>query len=167
MKVGEATTDVVTEVNSIVTSFHNMATTLSNMKSEFNTSGTDMANGIIEGFKSIDIEGSFGTKIDNAKASLKKKSFKSVGKKFGKDVISGFSEGISNMSSSISNQITMMYGYSTRFTDLGQYLGSAFKNAFNNQSGNINTGGTTTPTVSTGNESQGKTLSLLKVAQFT
>lgn len=158
LKVGEATTDVVTEVNSIVTSFHNMATTLSNMKSEFNTSGIDMANGIIEGFKSIDIEGSFGTKIDNAKASLKKKSFKSVGKKFGKDVVSGFSEGISNMSSSISNQITMMYGYSTRFTDLGQYLGSAFKNAFNNQSGNINTGGTTTPTVNRGNESQGNNM---------
>lgn len=162
LKVGEATTDVVTEVNSIVTSFHNMATTLSNMKSEFNTSGTDMANGIIEGFKSIDIEGSFGTKIDNAKASLKKKSFKSVGKKFGKDVVSGFSEGISNMSSSISNQITMMYGYSTRFTDLGQYLGSAFKNAFNNQSGNINTGGTTTPTVNRGNESQGKNFKIAK-----
>lgn len=162
LKVGEATTDVVTEVNSIVTSFHNMATTLSNMKSEFNTSGTDMANGIIEGFKSIDIEGSFGTKIDNAKASLKKKSFKSVGKKFGKDVVSGFSEGISNMSSSISNQITMMYGYSTRFTDLGQYLGSAFKNAFNNQSGSINTGGTTTPTVNRGNESQGKNFKLAK-----
>lgn len=162
LKVGEATTDVVTEVNSIVTSFHNMATTLSNMKSEFNTSGTDMANGIIEGFKSIDIEGSFGTKIDNAKASLKKKSFKSVGKKFGKDVVSGFSEGISNMSSSISNQITMMYGYSTRFTDLGQYLGSAFKNAFNNQSGNINTGGTTTPTVNRGNESQGKSFKFAK-----
>lgn len=162
LKVGEATTDVVTEVNSIVTLFHNMATTLSNMKSEFNTSGTDMANGIIEGFKSIDIEGSFGTKIDNAKASLKKKSFKSVGKKFGKDVVSGFSEGISNMSSSISNQITMMYGYSTRFTDLGQYLGSAFKNAFNNQSGNINTGGTTTPTVNTGNESQGKNFKFAK-----
>ena len=158
LKVGEATTDVVTEVNSIVTSFHNMATTLSNMKSEFNTSGTDMANGIIEGFKSIDIEGSFGTKIDNAKASLKKKSFKSVGKKFGKDVVSGFSEGISNMSSSISNQITMMYGYSTRFTDLGQYLGSAFKNAFNNQSGNINTGGTTTPKVNMGNESKGNNI---------
>lgn len=162
LKVGEATTTVVTEVNSIVTSFHNMATTLSNMKSEFNTSGTEMANGIIEGFKSIDIEGSFGTKIDNAKASLKKKSFKSVGKKFGKDVVSGFSEGISNMSSSISNQITMMYGYSTRFTDLGQYLGSAFKNAFNNQSGNINTGGTTTPTVNTGNESQGKNFKFAK-----
>ena len=162
LKVGEATTDVVTEVNSIVTSFHNMATTLSNIKSEFNTSGTDMANGIIEGFKSIDIEGSFGTKIDNAKASLKKKSFKSVGKKFGKDVVSGFSEGISNMSSSISNQITMMYGYSTRFTDLGQYLGSAFKNAFNNQSGNINTGGTTTPTVNRGNESQGKNFKFAK-----
>jgi tape measure domain-containing protein len=162
LKVGEATTTVVTEVNSIVTSFHNMATTLSNMKSEFNTSGTDMANGIIEGFKSIDIEGSFGTKIDNAKASLKKKSFKSVGKKFGKDVVSGFSEGISNMSSSISNQITMMYGYSTRFTDLGQYLGSAFKNAFNNQSGNINTSGTTTPTVNTGNESQGKNFKFAK-----
>lgn len=162
LKVGEATTSVVTEVNSIVTSFHNMATTLSNMKSEFNTSGTDMANGIIEGFKSIDIEGSFGTKIDNAKASLKKKSFKSVGKKFGKDVVSGFSEGISNMSSSISNQITMMYGYSTRFTDLGQYLGSAFKNAFNNQSGNINTGGTTTPTVNRGNESQGKNFKFAK-----
>lgn len=162
LKVGEATTDVVTEVNSIVTSFHNMATTLSNMKSEFNTSGTDMANGIIEGFKSIDIEGSFGTKIDNAKASLKKKSFKSVGKKFGKDVVSGFSEGISNMSSSISNQITMMYGYSTRFTDLGKYLGSAFKNAFNNQSGNINTGGTTTPTVNRGNESQGKNFKFAK-----
>ncbi len=162
LKVGEATTDVVTEVNSIVTSFHNMATTLSNMKSEFNTSGTDMANGIIEGFKSIDIEGSFGTKIDNAKASLKKKSFKSVGKKFGKDVVSGFSEGISNMSSSISNQITMMYGYSTRFTDLGQYLGSAFKNAFNNQSGSINTGGTTTPTVNRGNESQGKNFKFAK-----
>ena len=162
LKVGEATTTVVTEVSSIVTSFHNMATTLSNMKSEFNTSGTDMANGIIEGFKSIDIEGSFGTKIDNAKASLKKKSFKSVGKKFGKDVVSGFSEGISNMSSSISNQITMMYGYSTRFTDLGQYLGSAFKNAFNNQSGNINTSGTTTPTVNTGNESQGKNFKFAK-----
>lgn len=162
LKVGEATTDVVTEVNSIVTSFHNMATTLSNMKSEFNTSGTDMANGIIEGFKSIDIEGSFGTKIENAKASLKKKSFKSVGKKFGKDVVSGFSEGISNMSSSISNQITMMYGYSTRFTDLGQYLGSAFKNAFNNQSGSINTGGTTTPTVNRGNESQGKNFKFAK-----
>lgn len=162
LKVGEATTDVVTEVNSIVTSFHNMATTLSNMKSEFNTSGTDMANGIIEGFKSIDIEGSFGTKIDNAKASLKKKSFKSVGKKFGKDVVSGFSEGISNMSSSISNQITMMYGYSTRFTDLGQYLGSAFKNAFNNQSGNINTGGTTTPTVNRGNESKGNNMKFAK-----
>lgn len=162
LKVGEATTDVVTEVNSIVTSFHNMATTLSNMKSEFNTSGTDMANGIIEGFKSIDIEGSFGTKIDNAKASLKKKSFKSVGKKFGRDVVSGFSEGISNMSSSISNQITMMYGYSTRFTDLGQYLGSAFKNAFNNQSGNINTGGTTTPTVNRGNESKGKNFKFAK-----
>lgn len=162
LKVGEATTDVVTEVNSIVTSFHNMAATLSNMKSEFNTSGTDMANGIIEGFKSIDIEGSFGTKIDNAKASLKKKSFKSVGKKFGKDVVSGFSEGISNMSSSISNQITMMYGYSTRFTDLGQYLGSAFKNAFNNQSGSINTGGTTTPTVNRGNESQGKNFKFAK-----
>ena len=158
LKVGEATTTIVSEVNSIVTSFHNMATTLSNMKSEFNTSGIDMANGIIEGFKSIDIEGSFGTKIDNAKASLKKKSFKSVGKKFGKDVVSGFSEGISNMSSSISNQITMMYGYSTRFTDLGQYLGSAFKNAFNNQSGNINTGGTTTPTVNRGNESQGNNM---------
>lgn len=162
LKVGEATTDVVTEVNSIVTSFHNMATTLSNMKSEFNTSGTDMANGIIEGFKSIDIEGSFGTKIDNAKASLKKKSFKSVGKKFGKDVVSGFSEGISNMSSSISNQITMMYGYSTRFTDLGQYLGSAFKNAFNNQSGSINTGGTTTPTVNRGNESKGNNMKFAK-----
>jgi tape measure domain-containing protein len=162
LKVGEATTDVVTEVNSIVTSFHNMATTLSNMKSEFNTSGTDMANGIIEGFKSVDIEGSFGTKIDNAKTSLKKKSFKSVGKKFGKDVVSGFSEGISNMSSSISNQITMMYGYSTQFTDLGQYLGSAFKNAFNNQSGNINTGGTTTPTVNMGNESQGKNFKFAK-----
>jgi tape measure domain-containing protein len=162
LKVGEATTDVVTEVNSIVTSFHNMATTLSNMKSEFNTSGTDMANGIIEGFKSIDIEGSFGTKIDNAKASLKKKSFKSVGKKFGRDVVSGFSEGISNMSSSISNQITMMYGYSTRFTDLGRYLGSAFKNAFNNQSGSINTGGTTTPTVNRGNESQGKNFKFAK-----
>ena len=162
LKVGEATTSVVTEVNSIVTSFHNMATTLSNMKSEFNTSGTDMANGIIEGFKSIDIEGSFGTKIDNAKASLKKKSFKSVGKKFGRDVVSGFSEGISNMSSSISNQITMMYGYSTRFTDLGQYLGSAFKNAFNNQSGNINTGGTNTPTVNRGNESQGKNFKFAK-----
>lgn len=162
LKVGEATTDVVTEVNSIVTSFHNMATTLSNMKSEFNTSGTEMANGIIEGFKSIDIEGSFGTKIDNAKASLKKKSFKSVGKKFGKDVVSGFSEGISNMSSSISNQITMMYGYSTRFTDLGQYLGSAFKNAFNNQSGNINTGGTTTPTVNRGNESKGNNMKFAK-----
>lgn len=162
LKVGEATTTVVTEVNSIVTSFHNMATTLSNMKSEFNTSGTDMANGIIEGFKSIDIEGSFGTKIDNAKASLKKKSFKSVGKKFGRDVVSGFSEGISNMSSSISNQITMMYGYSTRFTDLGQYLGSAFKNAFNNQSGNINTGGTTTPKVNTGNESQGNNFKFAK-----
>lgn len=158
LKVGEATTDVVTEVNSIVTSFHNMATTLSNMKSEFNTSGTDMANGIIEGFKSIDIEGSFGTKIDNAKASLKKKSFKSVGKKFGKDVVSGFSEGISNMSSSISNQITMMYGYSTRFTDLGQYLGSAFENAFNNQSGNINTGGTTSHKVNMGNESKGNNI---------
>nr|DAZ00932.1 MAG TPA: chromosome segregation ATPase [Caudoviricetes sp.] len=158
LKVGEATTTIVSEVNSIVTSFHNMATTLSNMKSEFNTSGTDMANGIIEGFKSIDIEGSFGTKIDNAKASLKKKSFKSVGKKFGKDVVSGFSEGISNMSSSISNQITMMYGYSTRFTDLGQYLGSAFKNAFNNQSGNINTGGTTTPKVNMGNESKGNNI---------
>lgn len=158
LKVGEATTSVVTEVNSIVTSFHNMATTLSNMKSEFNTSGTDMANGIIEGFKSIDIEGSFGTKINNAKASLKKKSFKSVGKKFGRDVVSGFSEGISNMSSSISNQITMMYGYSTRFTDLGQYLGSAFKNAFNNQSGSINTGGTTTPTVNRGNESKGNNM---------
>lgn len=165
LKVGEATTTVVTEVSSIVTSFHNMATTLSNMKSEFNTSGTDMANGIIEGFKSIDIEGSFGTKIDNAKASLKKKSFKSVGKKFGKDVLSGFSEGISNMSSSISNQITMMYGYSTRFTDLGQYLGSAFKNAFNNQSGNINTSGTTTPTVNTGNESQGKNFKFAKGGQ--
>lgn len=162
LKVGEATTTVVTEVNSIVTSFHNMATTLSNMKSEFNTSGTEMANGIIEGFKSIDIEGSFGTKIDNAKASLKKKSFKSVGKKFGRDVVSGFSEGISNMSSSISNQITMMYGYSTRFTDLGQYLGSAFKNAFNNQSGSINTGGTTTPTVNRGNESQGKNFKFAK-----
>lgn len=162
LKVGEATTTVVTEVNSIVTSFHNMVTTLSNMKSEFNTSGTEMANGIIEGFKSIDIEGSFGTKINNAKASLKKKSFKSVGKKFGRDVVSGFSEGISNMSSSISNQITMMYGYSTRFTDLGQYLGSAFKNAFNNQSGNINTGGTTTPTVNTGNESQGKNFKFAK-----
>lgn len=162
LKVGEATTDVVTEVNSIVNSFHNMATTLSNMKSEFNTSGTDMANGIIEGFKSIDIEGSFGTKIDNAKASLKKKSFKSVGKKFGKDVVSGFSEGISNMSSSISNQITMMYGYSTRFTDLGQYLGSAFKNAFNNQSGSINTGGTTTPKVNIGNESQGNNFKFAK-----
>lgn len=162
LKVGEATTDVVTEVNSIVTSFHNMATTLSNMKSEFNTSGTDMANGIIEGFKSTDIEGSFGTKIDNAKASLKKKSFKSVGKKFGKDVVSGFSEGISNMSSSISNQITMMYGYSTRFTDLGQYLGSAFKNAFNNQSGSINTGGTTTPTVNRGNESIGNNMKFAK-----
>ena len=162
LKVGEATTDVVTEVNSIVTSFHNMATTLSNMKSEFNTSGTDMANGIIEGFKSIDIEGSFGTKIDNSKASLKKKSFKSVGKKFGKDVVSGFSEGISNMSSSISNQITMMYGYSTRFTDLGQYLGSAFKNAFNNQSGSINTGGTTTPTVNRGNESKGNNMKFAK-----
>lgn len=162
LKVGEATTTVVTEVNSIVTSFHNMATTLSNMKSEFNTSGTEMANGIIEGFKSIDIEGSFGTKIDNAKASLKKKSFKSVGKKFGKDVVSGFSEGISNMSSSISNQITMMYGYSTRFTDLGQYLGSAFKNAFNNQSGNINTGGTTTPTVNRGNESKGNNMKFAK-----
>lgn len=154
LKVGEATTSVVTEVNSIVTSFKNMATTLSNMKSEFNTSGTDMANGIIEGFKSIDIEGSFGTKIDSAKTSLKKKSFKSVGKKFGKDVVSGFSEGISNMSSSISNQITMMYGYSTRFTDLGQYLGSAFKNAFNNQSGSINTGGSNTPSVNYGNESK-------------
>lgn len=162
LKVGEATTTVVTEVNSIVTSFHNMAITLSNMKSEFNTSGTDMANGIIEGFKSIDIEGSFGTKIDNAKASLKKKSFKSVGKKFGKDVVSGFSEGISNMSSSISNQITMMYGYSTRFTDLGQYLGSAFKNAFNNQSGSINTGGTTTPTVNRGNESIGNNMKFAK-----
>lgn len=162
LKVGEATTTIVSEVNSIVTSFHNMATTLSNMKSEFNTSGTDMANGIIEGFKSIDIEGSFGTKIDNAKASLKKKSFNSVGKKFGKDVVSGFSEGISNMSSSISNQITMMYGYSTRFTDLGQYLGSAFKNAFNNQSGNINTGGTNTPKVNTGNESQGKNFKFAK-----
>ena len=162
LKVGEATTTVVTEVNSIVTSFHNMATTLSNMKSEFNTSGTEMANGIIEGFKSIDIEGSFGTKINNAKDSLKKKSFKSVGKKFGRDVVSGFSEGISNMSSSISNQITMMYGYSTRFTDLGQYLGSAFKNAFNNQSGNINTGGTTTPTVNRGNESQGKNFKFAK-----
>ncbi len=162
LKVGEATTDVVTEVNSIVTSFHNMATTLSNMKSEFNTSGTDMANGIIEGFKSIDIEGSFGTKIDNAKASLKKKSFKSVGKKFGKDVVSGFSEGISNMSSSISNQITMMYGYSTRFTDLGQYLGSAFKNAFNNQSGSINTGGATTPTVNRGNEPIGNNMKFAK-----
>lgn len=162
LKVGEATTDVVTEVNSIVTSFHNMATTLSNMKSEFNTSGTDMANGIIEGFKSIDIEGSFGTKIDNAKASLKKKSFKSVGKKFGKDVVSGFSEGISNMSSSISNQITMMYGYSTRFTDLGQYLGSAFKNAFNNQSGSINTDGTTTPKVNRGNESIGNNMKFAK-----
>lgn len=162
LKVGEATTTVVTEVSSIVTSFHNMATTLSNMKSEFNTSGTDMANGIIEGFKSIDIEGSFGTKIDNAKASLKKKSFKSVGKKFGRDVVSGFSEGISNMSSSISNQITMMYGYSTRFTDLGQYLGSAFKNSFNNQSGNINTGGTTTPTVNMGNESQGNNFKFAK-----
>ena len=162
LKVGEATTTIVSEVNSIVTSFHNMATTLSNMKSEFNTSGTDMANGIIEGFKSIDIEGSFGTKIDNAKASLKKKSFKSVGKKFGKDVVSGFSEGISNMSSSISNQITMMYGYSTRFTDLGQYLGSAFKNAFNNQSGNINTGGTTTPKVNMGNESKGNNIKFAK-----
>lgn len=162
LKVGEATTTIVTEVNSIVTSFHNMATTLSNMKSEFNTSGTDMANGIIEGFKSIDIEGSFGTKIDNAKASLKKKSFKSVGKKFGKDVVSGFSEGISNMSSSISNQITMMYGYSTRFTDLGQYLGSAFKNAFNNQSGNINTGGTNTPKVNMGNESKGNNIKFAK-----
>ena len=162
LKVGEATTTIVSEVNSIVTSFHNMATTLSNMKSEFNTSGTDMANGIIEGFKSIDIEGSFGTKIDNAKASLKNKSFKSVGKKFGKDVVSGFSEGISNMSSSISNQITMMYGYSTRFTDLGQYLGSAFKNAFNNQSGNINTGGTTTPTVNRGNESKGNNIKFAK-----
>lgn len=162
LKVGEATTTIVSEVNSIVTSFHNMATTLSNMKSEFNTSGIDMANGIIEGFKSIDIEGSFGTKIDNAKASLKKKSFKSVGKKFGKDVVSGFSEGISNMSSSISNQITMMYGYSTRFTDLGQYLGSAFKNAFNNQSGNINTSGTTTPTVNRGNESIGNNMKFAK-----
>ena len=162
LKVGEATTTIVSEVNSIVTSFHNMATTLSNMKSEFNTSGTDMANGIIEGFKSIDIEGSFGTKIDNAKASLKKKSFKSVGKKFGKDVVSGFSEGISNMSSSISNQITMMYGYSTRFTDLGQYLGSAFKNAFNNQSGNINTGGTNTPKVNRGNESIGNNIKFAK-----
>lgn len=162
LKVGEATTTIVSEVNSIVTSFHNMATTLSNMKSEFNTSGTYMANGIIEGFKSIDIEGSFGTKIDNAKASLKKKSFKSVGKKFGKDVVSGFSEGISNMSSSISNQITMMYGYSTRFTDLGQYLGSAFKNAFNNQSGSINTGGTTTPKVNIGNESQGNNFKFAK-----
>lgn len=162
LKVGEATTTIVSEVNSIVTSFHNMATTLSNMKSEFNTSGTDMANGIIEGFKSIDIEGSFGTKIDNAKASLKKKSFKSVGKKFGKDVVSGFSEGISNMSSSISNQITMMYGYSTRFTDLGQYLGSAFKNAFNNQSGNINTGDTNTPKVNMGNESKGNNIKFAK-----
>lgn len=162
LEVGEATTDVVTEVNSIVTSFHNMATTLSNMKSEFNTSGKDMANGIIEGFKSIDIEGSFGTKIDNAKASLKEKSFKSVGKKFGKDVVSGFSEGISNMSSSISNQITMMYGYSTRFTNLGQYLGSAFKNAFNNQSGNINTGGTTNPKVNMGNESKGNNIKFAK-----
>lgn len=162
LKVGEATTTIVSEVNSIVTSFHNMATTLSNMKSEFNASGIDMANGIIEGFKSIDIEGSFGTKIDNAKASLKKKSFKSVGKKFGKDVVSGFSEGISNMSSSISNQITMMYGYSTRFTDLGQYLGSAFKNAFNNQSGNINTGGTNTPTVNRGNESKGNNIKFAK-----
>lgn len=158
LKVGETTTNVVTEVNSIVTSFKNMATTLSNMKSEFNTSGVDMANGIIEGFKSIDIEGSFGTKIDNAKASLKKKSFKSVGKKFGKDVVSGFSEGISTMSSSISNQITMMYGYSTRFSDLGNYLGSAFKNAFNNQSGSVNTGGTTTPTVNRGNESKGNNM---------
>lgn len=162
LKVGEATTDVVTEVNSIVTSFHNMATTLSNMKSEFNTSGTDMANGIIEGFKSVDIEGSFGTKIDNAKTSMKKKSFKSVGKKFGKDVVSGFSEGISNMSSSISNQITMMYGYSTRFSDLGQYLGSTFKNAFNTQSGSINTGGTTTPTVNRGNESKGNNMKFAK-----
>lgn len=165
LKVGEATTTIVSEVNSIVTSFHNMATTLSNMKSEFNTSGIDMANGIIEGFKSIDIEGSFGTKIDNAKASLKKKSFKSVGKKFGKDVVSGFSEGISNMSSSISNQITMMYGYSTRFTDLGQYLGSAFKNAFNNQSGNINTGGTNTPKVNMGNESKGNNMKFAKGGQ--
>lgn len=162
LKVGEATTDVVAEVNSIVTSFHNMATTLSNMKSEFNTSGVDMANGIIEGFKSIDIEGSFGTKIDNAKASLKKKSFKSVGKKFGRDVVSGFSEGISNMSSSISNQITMMYGYSTRFSDLGNYLGSTFKNAFNTQLGNINTGGTTTPTVNRGNESKGNNMKFAK-----
>lgn len=158
LKVGEATTDVVAEVNSIVTSFHNMATTLSNMKSEFNTSGTEMANGIIEGFKSIDIEGSFGTKIDNAKASLKKKSFKSVGKKFGRDVVSGFSEGISNMSSSISNQITMMYGYSTRFSDLGNYLGSTFKNAFNTQSGNINTSGKATPKVNLGNESKGNNM---------
>lgn len=162
LKVGEATTTVVTEVSSIVTSFHNMATTLSNMKSEFNTSGVDMANGIIEGFKSIDIEGSFGTKIDNAKASLKKKSFKSVGKKFGKDVVSGFSEGISNMSSSISNQITMMYGYSTRFSDLGNYLGSTFKNAFNTQSGNINTSGKTTPTVNLGNESKGNNMKFAK-----
>lgn len=158
LKVGEATTNVVTEVNSIVTSFKNMATTLSNMKSEFNTSGVDMANGIIEGFKSIDIEGSFGTKIDNTKTSMKKKSFKSVGKKFGKDVVSRFSEGISTMSSSISNQITMMYGYSTRFLDLGNYLGSTFKNAFNTQSGNINTGGTTTPTVNRGNESKGNNM---------
>lgn len=162
LKVGEATTSVVTEVNSIVTSFKNMATTLSNMKSAFNTSGTEMANGIIEGFKSIDIEGSFGTKVDNAKTSMKKKSFKSVGKKFGKDVVSGFSEGISNMSSSISNQITMMYGYSTRFSDLGQYLGSSFKNAFNTQSGNINTGGETTPTVNTGNESKGNNYKFAK-----
>lgn len=164
IKVGEATTDVVKEVNSVVTTFKNMATNLSNMKSDFNTSGVDMATGITEGFKSVDIEGSFGTKINNAKTSLKKKSFKSVGKKFGSDVVSGFSEGLSNMAISLSNQITMMYGYSTNFSDLGQYLGNSFKNAFNGQSGEINTGGLTSSGKTGGyaNESSGTAFKFAK-----
>lgn len=155
VKVGEATTDVVKEVNSIVTSFKNMASNLAGMKSDFNTSGVEMASGITEGFNSVDVSGSFGTKINDAKSNLKKKSFKSVGKKFGSDVVSGFSEGLSNMSSSISNQITLMYGYSTRFTDLGQYLGSSFKNAFNNQSGKIDTSASNQKNSNYANESSG------------
>lgn len=164
IKVGEATTDVVKEVNSVVTTFKNMATSLSNMKSDFNTSGVDMATGITEGFESVDIEGSFGTKINNAKTALKKKSFKSVGKKFGSDVVSGFSEGISNMASSLSNQITMMYGYSTNFSNLGQYLGNSFKDAFNGQSGEINAGGLTSSGKTGGyaNESSGTAFKFAK-----
>lgn len=133
----EQANSIVAQIQTLLTKFQELITTLSGLEGQFKEIGMNLGTALYTGFEEANVSVLTIEYITKLIADMKIQDFTPVGKKYGNDVCSGFKSTVSKLPSMLSGAISGLYTYSNSFANAGSSLGNSFTSSFNQALSNM------------------------------